>query len=66
MSCNDECAVEKAEAKEFAYFEGIKTGVERERSRILRLIPDYWCGQPNCTKHGTNWEDFIKAIKDNK
>ena len=40
------------------------TATAAERKRILRLIPDYWCGEPNCTQHGTDWEDFIKEIED--
>lgn len=68
MSCENVtvCMIEKAEAKEFAYFAGLTEGAKRERKRILRLISDYWCGEPNCKKHGTDWEDFIKAIEENK
>lgn len=38
MSCCDqcdECATEKTEAKEFAYFSGIVTGLNVERNRII-------------------------------
>lgn len=38
MSCNDECAVEKAEAKEYAYFSGLTTGSKYQRKRILELL----------------------------
>jgi hypothetical protein len=38
MSCDDECAVEKTEAKEWAYFSGITTGRLGERKRILALL----------------------------
>jgi len=62
MSCNDSCAVDKAEAKEFAYFSGLTKGAENERRRILNLIKSYWCGERGCTKHLTNWPDFIMEI----
>jgi hypothetical protein len=38
MSCDDECAVEKAEAKEWAYFSGITTGRNGERERVIKLF----------------------------
>lgn len=41
MSCCtqcDECATEKTEAKEFAYFSGIVTGCNHERKRIIGLF----------------------------
>lgn len=66
MSCDDECEVEKDAIQNQAYFGGYVAGREKERKRILRLINDYWCGEPNCKQHGTDWEDFIKAIEGNK
>ena len=38
MTCSDECAAEKAEAKEFAYFSGLVTGRKGERERIIKLL----------------------------
>jgi len=38
MSCNDECAVEKTEAKEFAHFSGFVKGRNSERERIIKLF----------------------------
>jgi hypothetical protein len=38
MICNDACAVEKAEAKEFAYFSGLTKGSQLQRERILELL----------------------------
>jgi len=40
------------------------TATAAERKRILKLITDYWCGEENCKKHGTDWEAFIKEIED--
>jgi hypothetical protein len=40
MNCDEECAAEKTEAKEFAYFSGITTGRNGERKRILEIIND--------------------------
>lgn len=37
MTCSDECAVEKAEAKEFAYFSGLEAGRKKELERILTI-----------------------------
>jgi hypothetical protein len=38
MNCDDECAAEKTEAKEYAYFSGMTTGRNYERKRILALL----------------------------
>jgi len=41
MSCCtqcDECATEKTEDKEFAYFSGLLTGRKNERERIIKLL----------------------------
>jgi hypothetical protein len=38
MNCDDECAADKAEAKEFAYFSGITTGRNGERERVIKLF----------------------------
>lgn len=39
MNCgDDECATEKTEAREFAYFSGIATGRRGERERIIRIF----------------------------
>jgi hypothetical protein len=38
MNCDEECAAEKTEAKEFAYFSGITTGRIGERKRIMELL----------------------------
>ena len=40
MSCDDECAVEKTEAKEFAYFSGLLSGRKNERERIIKLLTE--------------------------
>jgi hypothetical protein len=44
MSCNDSCAVDKAEAKEFAYFSGLTKGAHLEQKRIIKLLDE----QSNC------------------
>jgi hypothetical protein len=38
MTCDEECAADKAEAKEFAYFSGITTGRNGERERVIKLF----------------------------
>ena len=39
MNCgDDECATEKTEAKEYAFFSGIYTGRRGERERIIKLF----------------------------
>jgi hypothetical protein len=38
MTCDEECAAEKTEAKEYAYFSGIVTGRNGERERIIKLL----------------------------
>ena len=38
MSCNDECAVEKAQAKEHAYFSGLGKGSELKSKRIREIL----------------------------
>ena len=38
MSCSEECAVDKTEAKELAYFSGLLSGRKNERERILKLL----------------------------
>ena len=38
MNCDEECAADKAEAKEFAYFSGLVTGRNGERERIIKLL----------------------------
>lgn len=38
MNCDEECAAEKTEAKEYAYFSGMTTGRNYERKRILELL----------------------------
>jgi hypothetical protein len=43
MNCDDECAAEKTEAKEFAYFSGITTGILGERKRILEAVMSKVC-----------------------
>lgn len=40
MTCSDECAVEKTEAKEFAYLAGLSHGRENERERIIKLLTE--------------------------
>jgi hypothetical protein len=40
MNCDEECAADKAEAKEFAYFSGITTGRLGERKRIIELLTE--------------------------
>jgi len=44
MTCDDECAADKAEAKEWAYFSGITTGRLGERKRILELLENQRVG----------------------
>jgi hypothetical protein len=38
MNCDEECAAEKTEAKEFAYFSGLLSGRKNERERIIKLL----------------------------
>ena len=38
MNCDEECAADKTEAKEYAYFSGITTGRNSERNRIIKLF----------------------------
>jgi hypothetical protein len=38
VNCDEECAAEKTEAKEFAYFSGLLSGRKNERKRILALL----------------------------
>jgi DNA-binding TFAR19-related protein (PDSD5 family) len=38
MNCDDECAADKTEAKEFAYFSGLLTGRKNERERVIKLL----------------------------
>ena len=38
MNCDEECAADKTEAKEFAYFSGLLSGRKNERERIIKLI----------------------------
>jgi len=40
MTCSDECSVEKAEAKEFAYFSGLTKGVRMELARVLHILEE--------------------------
>jgi hypothetical protein len=40
MTCDDSCAVDKAEAKEFAYFSGLTKGAHLEQERIIRLLKE--------------------------
>jgi hypothetical protein len=41
-NCGDEeCATDKTEAKEFAYFSGLLSGRKNERERIIKLLKDY-------------------------
>ena len=44
MNCDDECAADKTEAKEWAYFSGIATGRNFERKRILELLENQRVG----------------------
>jgi len=62
MSCTNECANEKTEAKEFAYFSGLSAGAKAERKRILNLIKSYWCYEVGCNIHITDWPQFIMEI----
>jgi hypothetical protein len=39
---------------------------QAERERILELIKSYWCGQPDCKEHTTNWPHLIENIKGTK
>lgn len=60
---HEQCAVEKTEAKEFAYFSGLSKGAQRERERILNLIKSYWCYEVGCNIHIADWPTFIMEIK---
>jgi hypothetical protein len=44
----------------------IEQGVQQERERILQLVKSYWCGEPNCREHTTNWPHLIENIKGTK
>jgi len=61
MSCNDNCAVEKTEAKEFAYFSGMSFGAKAERDRIIELF------ETQNYRYGKVFVDeIIKLIKGEK
>jgi hypothetical protein len=61
MSCSDECAVEKTEAKEFAYFSGMSFGAKAERDRIIELF------ETQNYRYGKVFVDeIIKLIKGEK
>ena len=62
MTCDEECAADKAEAKEFAYFAGLSKGRDAERLRILNLVKSYWCHEVDCNIHITDWRTFIMEI----
>lgn len=63
MTCSDECAVEKADASEFAFFSGVKNGAIAEQERIIKLLASYWCGEPGCDIHPVRMDWVISAIK---
>jgi hypothetical protein len=44
----------------------IDQGVQQERERILNLLKYYWCGEPECKEHTTNWPHLIENVKGNK
>jgi hypothetical protein len=61
MTCSDECAVEKTEAKEFAYFSGLSFGAKAERDRIIQLF------ETQNYRYGKVFVDeIIKLIKGEK
>jgi hypothetical protein len=61
MTCSDECAVEKTEAKEFAYFSGLSFGAKAERDRIIELF------ETQNYRYGKVFVDeIIKLIKGEK
>lgn len=64
MSCCtlcDECATEKTEDKEFAYFSGIVTGRNDERKRIIEALEE------QRVRYGTPFiKDILEAIGPNK
>lgn len=63
MTCSDECAVEKSDAAEFAFLTGVKNGAIAEQDRIIKLLADFWCGEPACSKHPIRMDWVIAAIK---
>ena len=40
-----------------------QAAVEKERERIVKLLGDFWCGEPACTKHPVRMDWVIDAIK---
>jgi hypothetical protein len=64
MNCDEDCAADKAEAKEFAYFSGLSAGAKAERHRVHETIKVYFCGDFECEKHVMNWKEFILALRE--
>jgi hypothetical protein len=62
MSCNDECAVEKAEAKEFAFFSGIGVGQTRGAEAMRQAIIKELKKHVNCEKQ-VPWCYYCDAIE---
>jgi hypothetical protein len=61
MTCDDECAADKAEAKEWAYFSGLSFGAKAERDRIIELF------ETQNYRYGKVFVDeIIKLIKGEK
>jgi len=61
MTCDEECAIDKAEAKEFAYFSGLSAGAKAERDRIIELF------ETQNYRYGRVFVDeIIKLIKGEK
>ena len=65
MNCDEECAADKTEAKEYAYFSGIVTGSKHERERIIKLIPQYMATVLSWG-HETASKQLIALIKGEK
>lgn len=42
---------------------GRKLGVVQERKRIIKLLGDFWCGEPACKDHPVRMDWVIDAIK---
>lgn len=40
-----------------------RQGELRERERILELVKSFWCGEPGCTLHSTDWVRLLQELK---
>lgn len=46
-----------------AFEDGFEQGEKSEQQRIVKLLGDFWCGEPACTKHPVRMDWVIAAIQ---